>query len=153
MGTTFVTIDQSSGFWMQDSVLELWLRLLALNVEESPDDESIGRRIRDQWLLASKGFFGGHVPHGLESFASTEDGRWVIRVAIESLMSRLRDAPRELNGPTLDLLGVDGASFVDPIETRRLVEVGNAFLQLMDGKITSDASSTEFMPGSSRHEA
>ncbi len=147
MGTTFVTIDDTNGFWMRDGILELWLRLLALNIEESPDEDFLGRTIRDQWLLASKGYFGGHVPHDLETFANTEHGQHIIRDAIASLMYKLKNAPQQLDGPTLDLLGIDG-TFVDPFETCRLIEVGDAFVELMNGKITSDATSTEFMPGS-----
>lgn len=52
MGTSFVSINDK-GFWMQDSVLELWLRLLALHIKDpSKDEEVVVRRIRDNWLLA-----------------------------------------------------------------------------------------------------
>lgn len=147
MGTTFVTIDNSTGFWMRDGVLELWLRLLALHIEESPEEDFPGRRVRDQWLLASKGWFGGHVPHYLDDFASEKDGPQVIRNAIDSLLAQLKKAPARLDGPTLNLLGIEG-TFVESFETCRLIEVGGAFLELMDGKIKSTARSTEFMPGS-----
>ena len=147
MGTTFVTIDETTGFWMRDGILELWLRLLALQIEESPDEEFLGRKIRDQWLLASRGYFGGHVPHDFETYANTEDGQQLIRNAIESLMAKLKKAPEELDGPTLDLLGIEG-TFRDPFETSRLIEVGEAFVRLLDGQITDTATSTEFMPGS-----
>jgi hypothetical protein len=33
MGTSFVSIGDH-GFWMTDSILEIWLRLLALHVED-----------------------------------------------------------------------------------------------------------------------
>ena len=147
MGTTFVTIDNSTGFWMRDGILELWLRLLSLNIEETPDEEFLGRKIRDQWLLASKGYFGGHVPHDLETFGNTEQGRQIVRMAIESLMTKLKNAQQHLDGPTLDLLGI-GGTLVHPLETRRLIDGGQAFLNLIDGRINSDCRSTEFMPGS-----
>ncbi len=147
MGTTFVTIDDTTGFWMRDGLLELWLRLLALHIEESPNDDFCGRKIRDQWLLASKGYFGGCVPHDLDAFASPQDGQQVIRNSIASLMSKLQKAPETLNGPTLDLLGMESI-FTTPLETRRLIEIGEAFVALLEGKITYTAESTEFMPGS-----
>jgi len=132
---------------MRDRILELWLRLLALHIEESPDEDFLGRRIRDQWLLASKGYFAGHVPHDLELFASDENGQRIIRNAIESLMHKLKQAPETLDGPTLDLLGIED-TFRDPFKTCRLIEVGHAFLRLLDGQITDTAASTEFAPGS-----
>jgi hypothetical protein len=41
MGTSFVEIGEK-GFWMQDSILELWLRLLALHIAD-PDEASVGQ--------------------------------------------------------------------------------------------------------------
>jgi hypothetical protein len=38
--------------------------------------------------------------------------------------------------------------FTSDFESRRLIEVGNAFLALIAGQIQADASSTEFMLGS-----
>lgn len=72
MGTTFVTLDPSPGFWMSDSMLELWLRLLALHLPEPTDEEAEAATlpIRNQWLLASRGYFTGHVPHDLERRAA-----------------------------------------------------------------------------------
>jgi hypothetical protein len=84
MGSTFVEID-GKGFWMRDGILELWLRLLALHVED-PDEGSVGRGIRDNWLLASRGHFGGCVPDGLEEAVSTPEGRAVVVAAIQSLI-------------------------------------------------------------------
>lgn len=76
MGTSFVGIGEPRrGFWMSDGVLELWLRFLALHVEDPVESGSLETRIRDQWLLASRGFFGGCVPVGLEEAVSTPRGR------------------------------------------------------------------------------
>lgn len=147
MGTTFVTLDDTTGFWMRDGILELWLRLLALHIEESPNDDFLGRKIRDQWLLASRGYFNGHVPHDLETYANSNDGQQIIRKAIQLLMIKLKQISENLDGPTLGLLGIEG-TILNSIETYRLIEVGDAFIRLMDGKIDYDVTSTEFMPGS-----
>lgn len=152
MGTTFVSLTDTTsegeiGFWMRDSVLELWLRLLALHIPEPTTDHETAYRIRNQWLLASRGYFGGHVPHNLHDAVSTEEGRQVVMNAIRSLMDALAKAPPELNGPTLDLLGI-GGTFQDGFRTRQLLDVGYAFRDLLDGKIACTVESTEFMPGS-----
>lgn len=132
---------------MQDSVLELWLRLLALHVEDPVESGMVATKIRDQWLLASRGFFGGCVPHDLEQAVSTNEGATLVRAAIQSLLQGLEAAPNYLGKDVLNLMGFTG-TFTSNIETRRLVEVGHAFLDLLDGKITADASDTSFMPGS-----
>jgi hypothetical protein len=62
-------------------------------------------------------------------------------------MSSLATAPPELNGATLNLLGMEG-HFQNTITTQRLIDVGNAFRDLLAGNITCTVESTEFMPGS-----
>ena len=111
MGTTFVTLSREAsgkepGFWMRDSMLELWLRLLALHLPE-PTDSGQHRAtlaIRNQWLLASRGYFGGCVPHGMEEACATPEGRNVVRDAIDSLLGALQRASAPLDAGTLDLL-------------------------------------------------
>ena len=132
---------------MRDGILELWLRLLALHIPESPDNSCVGYQIRNQWLLASGVHFGGCVPHGLEDAIATEEGRKIVRGAIESLMKRLKTAPPLLNGAILNLLGIEG-TFTEEFGTWRLLEVGKAFLDLLDGKLECTVKSTAFMPGS-----
>jgi hypothetical protein len=148
MGTTFVDIE-NRGFWMHDSLLELWLRLLALHLDDpSPAETSPVPGIRDQWLLASRGYFNGCVPHGLEDALATREGNTAVRDAIQSLMRALSAAPDHISKDALNLLGFSGGPFEADIETRRLREIGQAFLDLLDGKIQSGPADTSFMPGS-----
>lgn len=153
MGSTFVTFSRELsvdmiGFWMRDSVLELWLRLLALHVPEPQSNENSARSyiIRNQWLLASLGCFNGCVPHELEEVAATAEGRGILRAAVGSLLAEIRSAPPHLNRAVLNLLGMQG-HFNEDFPTARLVEVGVAFEDLLDGKLTCTVASTEFMPG------
>jgi hypothetical protein len=152
MGTTFVSITKTSsereiGFWMRDSVLELWLRLLALHIDEPTAGASIAYEIRNQWLLASRFQFTGCVPHGLEDAVATDEGMQIVRSAVISLTGKLKGSPAQLDGRTLDLLNFE-RTFSEQVETSRLIDVGNAFLDLLDGKITWTVESTEYMPGS-----
>ena len=73
MGTSFVTITDGitgdePGFWMRDEMLELWLRLLSLHLPEPNDngENTATPDIRNRWLLASRGYFNGCVPHEME---------------------------------------------------------------------------------------
>jgi hypothetical protein len=63
-------------------------------------------------------------------------------------MGALQKGPEKLNHETLNLLGFHGVEFTGDLEAARLMEVGEAFRALLAGEIESDASSTEFMPGS-----
>lgn len=132
---------------MRDSILEVWLRLLALHIAD-PEEGSIAQQIREGWLLASRGYFLGHVPVRLEEAISTDEGRRIVFAAIESLMIALEKAPMMLDHGTLNLLGFHGVQFTGELEANRLIEVGKAFRSLLAGEIETDARSTEFMPGS-----
>jgi hypothetical protein len=155
MGTTFVTLTHETsgrepGFWMRDGMLELWLRLLALHLPEPTDrgEHQATLKIRNQWLLASRGYFNGCVPHGMEDACETQEGRAVVRMAINSLLEALQLAGTPLDTDTLNLLGIEGGQFPAAIERKWLQEIGYAFLDLLDGKIICVPSSTEIMPGS-----
>ncbi len=146
MGTTYVTIDDKHGFWMRDGMLELWLRLLALHVADPTDDDPWPGRIRDQWLLASRGWFNGCVPHDLERLAVGE-GRSVVLAATLSLQTALEAPPDLLNKDVLNLLGIEGVQFTQDIETWRLREVAQAFRDLIEDKILDAGHDCAFMPG------
>jgi hypothetical protein len=155
MGTTFVTLSHETsgkepGFWMRDGMLELWLRLLALHLPEPTDsgEHQASLEIRNRWLLASRGYFTGCVPHSMEEACATEEGRAVVRMAISSLLAALQQAKSPLDANTLNLLGIEGGQFTAPIERKWLLEIGDAFLDLLDGRITCVPSSADIMPGS-----
>src|SRR5260221_8045307 len=116
MGTSFVEIN-GKGFWMQDSILGLWLRLLSLHTEDPSDDTPLAGRIRDNWLLASRGYFVGCVPHNLEETVATAEGRAIVLDAITSLKSALEAGPALLDYGTLNLLGFCDGTFVRGVES------------------------------------
>ena len=154
MGTTFVTLTRdasgmSQGFWMNDGMLELWLRLLALHLPEPTNSGEYRAtvEIRNNWLLASRGYFVGCVPHSMEDACATQEGRAVVRLAIDSLLTALRKSAMPLDAETMNLLAIEG-QFTAPIERKWFEEIGYAFLDLIDGKISGTPASTEIMPGS-----
>ena len=150
MGTTFVCTRRgldAPGFWLTDGILELWLRFLALHIEDPTICGSVATKIRDQWLLASRGYFNGCVPHEMEDAVATAEGAQLVRNAVHALLDALSKGPTQLSAATLNLMGISSGRFVHDIDAWRLVEISQAFLDLLDGKITDDARSTAFMPG------
>ena len=150
MGTSFVSINPGNdapGFWLLDGILELWLRFLALHIEDPPPSGSVASGIREQWLLASRGHFNGCVPHGMKDAVATDEGDKLVREAVQSLLGALSKAPPRISAGPLNLMGFSGSDFVRDVDTWRLVEVSKAFLQLLDGRITDTAKSTALMPG------
>ena len=145
MGSTFVSVGEH-GFWLRDSLLELWLRLASLHIEDPRESGGVATKIRDQWLLASRGYFDGCVPVAIGENIATAEGKRLVRDAIQSLQRSLKLAPANISGDALNLLGIEGR-FGGDIETGRLIEVGQAFLDLVDGKITTTAKDNAPMPG------
>lgn len=157
MGTTFVTLGRDehgvrtsdharmTGFWMRDWMLELWLRLLALNLKEPAPDSKFEINIRDQWLLASCGGFGGCVPHDLEDITETPEGLNFVKDAITILSNRLSEGNQPLPSSALNLLGL-GRWTID-IEMDVLRDVASAFDDLVNFRVSSVASTKKKMPG------
>lgn len=52
-----------------------------------------------------------------------------------------------LDHNTLKLLGIRRRSFIHDYGVSQFIEVGEAFLDLIAGKVQTDSSSTWFMPG------
>ena len=96
MGTSFISIPFGdkhlsdsqrvrTGIWVNDSILQLVLRLLVLHVPEPPPGE-VGaepKAIRDQWLLASGVTFTGCVPHELDPISTSANGLLIVRSALK----------------------------------------------------------------------
>lgn len=146
MGSTFVGIN-NNGFWMRDPVLELFLRLASLHIEDQVEDGSLAHKIRDDWLLASRGYFSGCVPLSLDSDTSTADGKKIVVSAIESLLEALKRSAPILDRNVLNILGISG--LYSDFETSRLIEVGEWFLALINGAEFGGPGTSTFMPGSS----
>jgi hypothetical protein len=147
MSKEFVHIGDR-GFWIHDGLLEIWLRFLALHLEDPIEPVSLGAKMRNQCLFASRGYGMGWVPFDLEEVVSSEEGKSLIRSAINSLLEAFKGAPQLISSGMLNLMGFKDSLFGGDIETRRFIEVGHAFLDLLDGKITSGPDDLTFEPGS-----
>lgn len=91
--------------------------------------------------------FNGCVPHGIDNATATEFGRQILNAAIKSLRSALIATESPLHLDTLRLIGIDGIDG-GTIDRWRLVDVTDAMLDLLNGRIVCDAQTTDVMPGS-----
>ena len=164
MSTSFVTLGRTIsgtlagqgdqvGFWINDADLELLLRLLALHIPdtastrtEAAEDAQIALSIRDQWLLASRGWFLGCVPHGLEGAANTDAGMAVVRTALTALSAALTYMPDGMPGGVGPLLGIEGI-YTEDIPIWRLRACGKALEDLLDGQIVTTSHDSLIIPG------
>lgn len=145
MGTSFVSIGDK-GFWMRDAVLCLWLRMVALQIECGGNDADALTRLRNEWMLQSQIAVPGVVATNLDTIADDETAKQAVSAAIHRVLKSLSAFGDAVEPETLNLLGLD--VWAQPEETSRLRTIGTAFLDLLEGKITTEADSTDFMPGS-----
>ena len=144
MGTSFVTLSSSrkvgpdgaaipNGIWVNDSILQFVLRLLALHIPEpAPGAEGDDSRdVRDRWLLASGVSFPGCVPHDLEVIAMAGTGLSVARSALISLTSALDDMSPRLPGQLFSLLGM-GEPIGKDLSTDDLKAIASDIVGLID---------------------
>ena len=94
------------GFWISDSLLELWLRLLALHIED-PVEPDRWRRYDSRSMVAGvSGLLStGCVPAGLEDAVATPQGEALVRAAIDSLLGALVSGPARLSKDVFNLTG------------------------------------------------
>jgi hypothetical protein len=160
MGSTFVTLgrnargipvdsgdDAEVGFWMSDSMLQLWLRFLALHIDEPTPENQLAATIRNQWLLASRHGFGGCVPHDLDEATATPEGFELVNRAVESLSAALDFTSEPIAFQTLNLMGFDGP-WSATVDVDDLRDIAAAFRDLLDFKVESTASTKRPYPGS-----
>jgi hypothetical protein len=147
MGTSFVAFEEN-GFWMEDSLLALWLRLAALHIRCGANDEDALTRLRNGWMLHSQSWGPGVVIADLDAIAHDAVAKAGLITAIRSTQTLLADVGTEIQPGILNLLGVEPIIWTMPIKTAGLQEIASAFIDLLEGRIDAKANSMEFMPGS-----
>ncbi len=138
MGTTNVSLSpeaEAPSFWIKDAWLEVWLRLLALHIDDPVTPGGLAERMRNDWLFATKIPHNGCVPHRLDETAAGPEGRAILRGAVESLMAALAREPDDVSAATINLLGIGSGEYGRDIRRSGLLEIGRAFLDLLDDRI------------------
>ena len=148
MGSSFVSFDGEHGFWSADRWLELYLRLLLLHLEDSPDRRSPCHAIREQWHVASSGACGGWVPVFVDEVKLSLEGVRLMLNAIASLSRGLEQVPPTLDKRVIRLLWDDqyDRPWPDEVETRGLVEISEALVKLIKGEMASTAADEVYVP-------
>lgn len=140
METTFVCV-RGNGFWIQDSLLALWLRFLALHAEDQQDPLCAASIMRSEWLVGSRGYFPGCLPFELQANVATDEGKLIFLQAVDALLVALRANPGYLDHRTLQVMGMEPC-FPCDVETSLLVEVSLAFQDIVLGQPAAQAPST-----------
>jgi hypothetical protein len=148
MGSSF-TDFRGKGFWSRDSLLQAWLRVVALNMGEEVYKEGWQHDLRDHWLLMSGIGGGGCVWPSLDEFLTDEDQVAVILRASECAIQRLRAFGAFVPAAFLNALGFEYPFDADlPIEWFN--RIADCLSALLRGTLATDASNSPTLPAT-RH--
>jgi hypothetical protein len=129
MGSSFTEFQQN-GFWSRDGALELWLVILAQEVEASGAPPSWLADTAKEWRAMGTAGMNGCIDAGLDRHAATpERAAAVVRVA-ERALTRLKDQGPVLTASWLNSVGSgsEGSTFSRDIPTEVFIRIGETFV-------------------------
>jgi hypothetical protein len=144
MGSSFVAY-RGYGFWASDPSLEVWLHLLCAEVDRAEDVPAWLFAARDDWHHQATVGFVGCVSPSLDQHLGTDDARVASVLALGGrARDRLVAATPVIPKDVLNSFGTGGPGsfFTTDVAREAFVNVAEAFLALLRGEITTDASSS-----------
>ncbi len=147
MGTSF-TAFQGRGFWASDSSLEVWLYLLASEINSMLDVPDWLAQAQDEWLMMAQVGLVGSIHADLDGLLTTPQKKeQVIKLAQQTITSL------EAHGPLLSQerlnamnTGGSGSYFTRDVETDLFLQIGKAFVSLLKGELSTDSSTSPTLP-------
>ena len=144
MGSSF-TRFHDKGFWSRDHLLEVWLRLAALNLPREAYAGGWLRHVRDEWLLQSSGMFGGYITPNLDQLADTPEKVEQLLAVSDRTIEAVRRCGETVPAAALNLIA-DSGTFTQDYPVDYLEEIHDAFCRLLRRELTWDVSSSPTLP-------
>jgi hypothetical protein len=142
---------QDKGFWSSDSLLQAWLRVVALHMGEDVYEAGWLHDLRDHWLLMSGVYFGGCIAPSLDKFLTAPERVSIILGASERAIRNLRAFGAYVPATFLNALG-----FADPFGLDLPIEwfnrIAACFTALLRGELATDASTSPTLPATRKGE-
>jgi hypothetical protein len=143
MGTSF-TEFQGYGFWANDACLEVWLHLLAREVDQSVGAPDWLHDTGRYWQDVARIGFVGCISAELDGRVTGPDRTRLVVDVAERTLAQLRTHGPVLSAALLNSLGTggEGSHFTRDVETDAFVRVGEAFIRLLQGELRTDATTS-----------
>lgn len=138
--SSFISIDGEHGFWTNNGLYELLMWMLALQLEPAFKTDSVAARILAQWFSVGKTQLSGCTWDDLQEFSQDPEAMTVIRGASERLRLQIEAAPDNISPDFLNLCGLPGGRWVNPLPKRFLTVFIAAWFDLLDGKVDTTAA-------------
>ncbi len=150
MSSSF-TEFRGKGFWSTDTLLEIWLRVLSLQMEEDVAEPRWQHELRDTWLLNSNGGFMGCISPCLDEYLTDADRIAKVLRASDRCIAALRDFGDYVPAEFLRTLGIQQLFTEDlPIEWFELI--AGRFSSLLRGELETDATTSPTLPATTHGE-
>jgi hypothetical protein len=144
MGSSFVSLNDY-GFWISDGFLQLWLHFLAQQVDAIPEAPDWLQNAGDYWRIQSKWGGVGCVDAGLDDYAATPEQVDLLITLSHQALTTIHNYGDVLSTEQLNSLDLAGVWTKD-IPTRKMIALGQQFIKLLKGELTSTASSQDSLP-------
>lgn len=143
MGTSF-TDYRGRGFWARDSVLELWLFVLSLEIDGASQTPPWLLNARDDWRLQATVGFQGCVSASLDEHLGDDTSRVSLLLCVAaSARRRLLDYGPVVPRRVLNSFGLGGGgTFQADLDPAVVLPVAEAFTALLQGEIVWDPSTS-----------
>ena len=151
MGSSF-TEFRGKGFWSRDWLLEAWLRILSLHLEDEVHQPGWQHDLRDEWLLKSAGFFIGCISASLDDFLIDDERIAVILRVSERSLQSLRAFGPYVPCAFLNALGITGSYYTSDLPIDWFERIAQCFTLLLRGELTTDASTSPVLPATQQNQ-
>ncbi len=133
------TVFRGVGFTAKDWKLEVWLHLLAREVDKLANPPTWLTAIRDFWREQATLSVNGCIDAGLDEFLTAPERITVVRNLAQQVLSSLIHFGKHVPGNFLNELCQPPPSSPWPqdVETELFLQYGRALLKLLDGKMTT----------------
>ena len=141
MGSSY-TENKNVGFWARDGQIQVWLYLLVLEIEKMESIPEWLEKAKDYWHLQSTVDFGGCVSANLDEIIDSEEKRESLIDISRHALAELENYGSKITLETKYSYGKDGPdTLCHNVDIRVYSIIGKAFLNLLQGKLKTDASS------------
>jgi len=151
LGSSY-TDFRGKGFWSRDSLLEVWLRFLSLNMDKA-HAPGWQHDLRDRWLVQSSGYFTGCVDASLDDFLVDQERIDVVLDTAERTIRSLRLCGPFIEVEYLNLLGMGNGWFVANLPIEHAELIADRFGALLRGELTTDRTTSPILPATVRTQA
>ena len=146
MGSSFVEY-RGRGFWVGDSRLEVWLYLLATEIDRRSDDPDWLASARDHWYEQATVGFVGCINADLDQIAASDARREDLINLSEAAVLRLEARGESIGRDELNAMGTGspGSEFLADMPTDALSAVGERFIQLLKGEVVTTSATSDVL--------